>query len=419
MKEQTGEKMRRQDGFLRVFGVSLLFFSWETSEHFSSRVARFGKNAFVAVIVCCSERFVDCRGHCAFGTTGSFFLSVFVEFLLLKLFRISIFDSEDMGGKGLLASEFVPKGTLIWYRNYNFLIVFFIFFFIDRTADLNQESSDILTLDEVCLFDSCVSCYFFFDDVFLQVLSFDTAAHRQMWADYTWAISGLFFGPRRDLPVEEAIALEASHYLNHSCEANVGFASDTSLVTIRDIEAGEMISNDYALTEHLIGFFPGFKCNCGAANCRGQVSVNDWRIPELQVRYKGYFTSGVAALIAALTTDWSSQLQKTPFYQEMRIGVEVRPHPVPEVGRGLFATTAIRKGEMVCVDTGLGRTIQVSDVLAVRDPQVRDFYVRFGYQTGRKEFTIPTVDPLGEQEPDAGFYMVGKKRKKEKVGFLF
>jgi len=281
--------------------------------------------------------------------------------------RIAIFDSEDMGGKGLLATEFVPKGTLIW------------------TADLNQESSDILTLDEV--------------------LSFDTAAHRQQWADYTWAISGLFFGPRRDFPVEQAIALEASHYLNHSCQANVGFASDTSLVTIRDIEAGEMISNDYALTEHLIGFFPGFKCNCGAPNCRGQVTVNDWRIPELQVRYKGYFTSGVEALINAVTMDWSSLLQKTPMYQELRVGIEVRDHPIAEVGKGLFATTLIRKGEMVCVDLGLGRQISVADVLAVRDPRVRDFYVRFGYQTDRKEFTIPTVDPLGDEEPDAGFYM--------------
>jgi hypothetical protein len=272
-----------------------------------------------------------------------------------------------MGGKMLLTSDFIPKGTLIW------------------TADLKQESSDILTLDEV--------------------LSFDTAAHRQQWADYTWAISGLFFGPRRDLPVEQAITLEASHYLNHSCEANVGFASDTSLVTIRDIAAGEMISNDYALTEHLIGFFPGFPCRCGSPKCRGQVSVNDWRIPELQVRYKGYFTSGVEALIKALTTDWSSLLQKTPMYQELRVGIELRPHQVPEVGRGLFATEFIPKGSMVCVDLGLGKQISVADVLAVRDPRVRDFYVRFGYQTDRKEFTIPTVDPLGSEDPDAGFFM--------------
>lgn len=280
--------------------------------------------------------------------------------------RIAIFKSEETGN-GLLATEFIPKGTLIW------------------TADLNQESSDILTLDEV--------------------LSFDTATQRQMWADYTWCISGLFFGPRRDLPVQEAICLEASHFLNHSCEANVGFVTDTSLVTIRDIEAGTMISNDYALTEHLIGFFPGFECRCGSAKCRGLVSVNDWRIPELQVRYKGYFTSGVEALIADLVADYSSALQQDPFYQEMRRGVEVRPHPVAEVGKGLFATEFIPKGAMVCVDKGLGKQISVSDVLAVTDPRIRDFYVRYGYQTGREEFTIPLVDPLGSELPDAGYFM--------------
>lgn len=86
---------------------------------------------------------------------------------------------------------------------------------------LTARCTDILTLDEV--------------------LAFESAAKRQHWADYTWAITGLFFGPRRDLPVDDAITLEASHYLNHSCNANVGFATDTSLVAIRDIAKGEEI----------------------------------------------------------------------------------------------------------------------------------------------------------------------------------
>jgi hypothetical protein len=221
------------------------------------------------------------------------------------------------------------------------------------TADLLQQSSgtlcgmslhlftqhaDILTLDEV--------------------LSFETASLRQQWADYTWAISGLFFGPRRDHPLEEAITLEASHYLNHSCSANVGFASDTSIVTMRDIEPGEMISNDYAMTEHLIGFFPGFfvlaavarcsprslsgfPCKCGSPNCRGEVSVNDWRRPELQERYKGYFTSQVQQLIDTVTADFSPMLQKAPFTEELRVGLQVLPHPKPEVGKGKCATLSV------------------------------------------------------------------------------
>lgn len=165
------------------------------------------------------------------------------------------------------------------------------------------------------------------------MLSFDTATQRQMWADYTWAISGLFFGPRRDLPLQQAVSLEASHFLNHSCEANVGFVSDTSLMTIRDIEPNTMISNDYALTEHLIGFFPGFECRCGSARCRELVTVNDWRIPELQERYRGFFTSAVEQLIRTETTDWTPFLQKEPAFSELRIGIELKPHPVAGVGK--------------------------------------------------------------------------------------
>ena len=60
---------------------------------------------------------------------------------------------------------------------------------------------------------------------------------------------------------------------------------------------------------------------------------------------------------------------------------------------------------MICVDQGKGKTISVADVLAVTDPRVRAFYIRFGWQTGREEFTVPTVDPLGDEEPDAGYFM--------------
>jgi hypothetical protein len=266
----------------------------------------------------------------------------------------------------LYATQRIPAGTLLW------------------TADLNQESSDILTLDEM--------------------LSMNVV-HRRQWADYTWAISGLFFGPRRDLPVEEAVKLEASHFLNHCCDANVGFASDTSIVAMRDIDAGEMISNDYAMTEHLIGFFPGFECRCGAPKCRGEVGPSDWRIPELQQRYKGFFTSQVEALIESITTDFSPLLQKTAGYAEFRNGVEVRAHYKPEIGKGLFATQKIKKGDLVCFDNQNGFKMSVNEIRAQRDPLVQNYYIRFGYQTDRNEFCIPVNDPLSGEEPEAGYYM--------------
>jgi hypothetical protein len=33
-----------------------------------------------------------------------------------------------------------------------------------------------------------------------------------------------------------------------------------------------------------------FTCRCGTALCRGQVTGQDWRRPELQERYRGYFS---------------------------------------------------------------------------------------------------------------------------------
>jgi hypothetical protein len=33
-----------------------------------------------------------------------------------------------------------------------------------------------------------------------------------------------------------------------------------------------------------------FACACGEAACRGQVSGQDWQNPELQARYRGYFS---------------------------------------------------------------------------------------------------------------------------------
>jgi hypothetical protein len=79
-------------------------------------------------------------------------------------------------------------------------------------------------------------------------------------------------------------------YLNHSCDPNAGFAGQIVLVAMRDVRADEEITFDYAMT---LSEAPGapyrMKCACGAAQCRWIVTDADWRIPELQARYRGYF----------------------------------------------------------------------------------------------------------------------------------
>jgi SET domain-containing protein len=89
------------------------------------------------------------------------------------------------------------------------------------------------------------------------------------------------------------VALEEAEYervmlfLNHSCEPNVGFAGNTVLVAMRDIDAGEELTTDYALFDDYDG---EMECRCGATACRRIISGRDWRRPELQRRYAPYFS---------------------------------------------------------------------------------------------------------------------------------
>lgn len=58
-------------------------------------------------------------------------------------------------------------------------------------------------------------------------------------------------------------------FLNHSCEPNLGFAHERLLVAIRDIESGEQLTFDYAVSEDEPLWT--MHCACGAANCRGVI----------------------------------------------------------------------------------------------------------------------------------------------------
>jgi uncharacterized protein len=77
-------------------------------------------------------------------------------------------------------------------------------------------------------------------------------------------------------------------FLNHSCEPNVGFAGNIVLVAMRDIDAGEELTTDYALFDDYDG---AMDCRCGTASCRRTIDGRDWRRPDLQRRYGGYFST--------------------------------------------------------------------------------------------------------------------------------
>jgi uncharacterized protein len=97
------------------------------------------------------------------------------------------------------------------------------------------------------------------------------------------------------LQVEEDIYLiptrgrqsEPGDLINHSCDPNLGLSGQIALVARRDIAPGEEVCFDYAMSDG--SPYDEFDCACGTAVCRGRITGDDWRRPDLQARYAGYF----------------------------------------------------------------------------------------------------------------------------------
>jgi SET domain-containing protein len=85
-------------------------------------------------------------------------------------------------------------------------------------------------------------------------------------------------------------------FSNHSCEPNIGVRGEVTFAAMRDIEAGEELTHDWATTDD---DDERLECRCGAAGCRGVVTGRDWRHPELQRRYRGWFSAYLQRKIEA------------------------------------------------------------------------------------------------------------------------
>ncbi len=88
---------------------------------------------------------------------------------------------------------------------------------------------------------------------------------------------------------------QPSHYGNHSCDPNLWWADAYTLVGRRPIEAGEEVTSDYATSTGNATF--AMTCSCGSSLCRGVVTGDDWRLPELQARYGDHW---IPALLARM-----------------------------------------------------------------------------------------------------------------------
>ncbi len=93
-------------------------------------------------------------------------------------------------------------------------------------------------------------------------------------------------------------SMEEADCFNHCCDPNVGLNGQIGLIAMRDIEAGEEICLDYAMCDG--SNYDEFDCSCGSPNCRGHVTGEDWKRPELWEKYEGYFSPYLQRRIAAL-----------------------------------------------------------------------------------------------------------------------
>ncbi|WP_329483574.1 GNAT family N-acetyltransferase [Kribbella sp. NBC_01484] len=71
-------------------------------------------------------------------------------------------------------------------------------------------------------------------------------------------------------------------YGNHSCDPNMWWIDAVTLEARRDIGVGDEVTSDYGTST---GVDYELHCTCGSPLCRGVITGEDWKQPELQSRY--------------------------------------------------------------------------------------------------------------------------------------
>ena len=98
------------------------------------------------------------------------------------------------------------------------------------------------------------------------------------------------------------------YFVNHSCDPNAWMADEVTVIVRYPIPAGSEVTGDYALWE-TDGSSVIERCRCGSAACRGRVSGNDWKRPDLQDRYRGHFLPYIERRFEALDVSPAGAIQ--------------------------------------------------------------------------------------------------------------
>ena len=98
---------------------------------------------------------------------------------------------------------------------------------------------------------------------------------------------------------------DIANYMNHACSPTCLYVDGGEryagmMVAARNILPGEEITFDYATSE-ACDLSPTWECHCGTIDCRGRVTPDDWRDPELQRKYDGHFLPHLVHELARLS----------------------------------------------------------------------------------------------------------------------
>jgi SET domain-containing protein len=102
----------------------------------------------------------------------------------------------------------------------------------------------------------------------------------------------LFIGPLNEDEREGSMI-----FSNHSCNPNLGVNGQIVFVAMRNIQAGEELTHDWAMTDD---DDYEMSCNCGSKNCRKIVTGKDWQRKDLQQKYRGFVSSYLVEKIKEL-----------------------------------------------------------------------------------------------------------------------
>jgi len=114
--------------------------------------------------------------------------------------------------------------------------------------------------------------------------------------------------------------LDLGEFFNHSCDPNTWQERGNEMIMIarKDIQIGDEVTYDYcnSETENSYQVAKGWKCLCGSKVCRGKLTGEEYKDPELQIRYAGRWSDYIRDRIDKLNgkdqKDNSSLKRKNP-----------------------------------------------------------------------------------------------------------